>query len=197
MNEPRTEAGRALVANLTPRTPGDGCAHQADSWFDPSICSEPCGSMHERCTDCGSALVGCYFEGPEYVEAMRANWTADILAIEAEARAQGALHERLISEGEEAARTADRPSLRAATRQMAYFLFNLGYPYDVQVRDSDGDPVLPPIEALDALIEEWRLHEVKPDTDETRDDYRDSFAIELGIDPWAAALRQALEAESQ
>ena len=34
-----------------------------------------------------------------------------ILAIEAEARAQGALHERLISEGEEATRTADRPSL--------------------------------------------------------------------------------------
>ena len=70
---------------------------------------------------------------------------------------------------------------------MAWFLFNLGYPYDVQVRDSDGDPVTPPVEVLDLLIEEWRLHEVLPDTDETRDDYRASFAIEIGRDPWEPA----------
>lgn len=26
----------------------------AEEWFDRSICSEPCGSMHNRCTDCGA-----------------------------------------------------------------------------------------------------------------------------------------------
>lgn len=67
---------------------------------------------------------------------------------------------------------------------MAYFLFQLGYPFDTTVRDSDGDPVVPPLAVLDRLIEEWREHEVLPDTDETRENYRDAFAIEIGRDPW-------------
>lgn len=37
------------------------CAH-TDSWFDRSICPEPCGSMHERCSHCGKALGHCRLE---------------------------------------------------------------------------------------------------------------------------------------
>lgn len=87
---------------------------------------------------------------------------------------------RIIAIEAEAAREA-----RAATADgMAYFLFQLGYPFDMTVRDSDGDPVTPPVAVLDRLIEEWREHEVLPDTDETRENYRTTFAIEIGRDPW-------------
>lgn len=39
-----------------------GCDHPApdlDTWFDRSVCPEPCGAMHTRCTACGTALGGC------------------------------------------------------------------------------------------------------------------------------------------
>ncbi|MFB6831098.1 hypothetical protein [Streptomyces hydrogenans] len=32
------------------------CPHP-DTWFDRSVGAEPCGSMHDRCTDCG-VVVG-------------------------------------------------------------------------------------------------------------------------------------------
>ncbi|MFF9850476.1 hypothetical protein [Streptomyces litmocidini] len=31
------------------------CAHP-DTSFDRSVCAEPCGSMHDRCTDCGGVV---------------------------------------------------------------------------------------------------------------------------------------------
>jgi hypothetical protein len=37
------------------------CQHP-DSWFDRAICPEPCGSAHNRCSRCGSAVNGCIFE---------------------------------------------------------------------------------------------------------------------------------------
>jgi len=83
--------------------------------------------------------------------------------------------------------------VRDVIAETAWFLFNLGYPYDTTVHDSDGDPVTPPLPVLDALIEEWREHEVRPDNDETRDDYRASFAIEIGRDPWEAVPSHATE----
>lgn len=30
-----------------------------DAWFDRTVCADPCGSMHQRCTACGAALDGC------------------------------------------------------------------------------------------------------------------------------------------
>jgi hypothetical protein len=35
------------------------CNSTADSWYDRSICAEPCGSSHNRCSDCGAAVGGC------------------------------------------------------------------------------------------------------------------------------------------
>ncbi len=67
---------------------------------------------------------------------------------------------------------------------VARLLFELGFPYDVQIRDSDGDVVLPPLPVMEALIDEWRLYDAKDDTPEIREEYRDSFAVELGCDPW-------------
>lgn len=71
--------------------------------------------------------------------------------------------------------------------ETAYFLFQLGYPFDFNVRDSDGDPVYPPVAVLDALIDEWIAFDAKNRTprDETVADYRDLFADEIGRDPWA------------
>jgi hypothetical protein len=35
---------------------------RAETWFDRSVCPEPCDSMHYRCRDCGLAVDGCSFE---------------------------------------------------------------------------------------------------------------------------------------
>lgn len=32
------------------------------TYFDRSICPEPCAAMHQRCLDCGRAVDGCPFE---------------------------------------------------------------------------------------------------------------------------------------
>ncbi|QES45232.1 hypothetical protein DEJ49_33370 [Streptomyces venezuelae] len=34
------------------------CPHPS-TWFDRSVCPEPCGSMHERCARCGRAVDDC------------------------------------------------------------------------------------------------------------------------------------------
>lgn len=56
------DSGRGGAHADTPSVPEDPraarCAHQ-DSWFDRSVCPEPCGSMHDRCTACGEILGGC------------------------------------------------------------------------------------------------------------------------------------------
>lgn len=36
------------------------CQHD-NTWFDRSICAEPCGDMHTSCTDCGYIFGGCYW----------------------------------------------------------------------------------------------------------------------------------------
>lgn len=36
------------------------CEHE-DTWFDRSICPEPCGSMHYVCSDCGE-VTDCLIE---------------------------------------------------------------------------------------------------------------------------------------
>jgi hypothetical protein len=41
-----------------PKCGGDG----GDNWFDRSICPEPCGMMHTRCSNCGHALDNCPFD---------------------------------------------------------------------------------------------------------------------------------------
>lgn len=46
---------------FAPSGPAAGCPHP-DSWFDREICPEPCGTMHDRCTDCGVAVDGCAHE---------------------------------------------------------------------------------------------------------------------------------------
>lgn len=30
-----------------------------DSWFDRSVCPDPCGSMHDVCTNCGHVIGHC------------------------------------------------------------------------------------------------------------------------------------------
>ena len=40
------------------------CA-EFDTWFDRTVCADPCGGMHQRCTNCGVALDGCtWFAAP-------------------------------------------------------------------------------------------------------------------------------------
>src|SRR5690606_16115493 len=49
------------TATETP-APDDRRLHactQFGTWFDRSICAEPCGAMHTRCTECGVALDTC------------------------------------------------------------------------------------------------------------------------------------------
>lgn len=36
------------------------CQHD-NTWFDRSICAEPCGDMHTLCKDCGYIFGGCYW----------------------------------------------------------------------------------------------------------------------------------------
>ncbi|SOE25645.1 hypothetical protein [Streptomyces sp. OK228] len=48
------------------------CSHSGigvSTWFDRSVCPEPCGSMHDRCTRCGRAVGGCPIEGADDYEA--------------------------------------------------------------------------------------------------------------------------------
>lgn len=40
---------------------GQLCDH-VDTWFDRTVCAEPCGVMHTRCAACGVALDGCALE---------------------------------------------------------------------------------------------------------------------------------------
>lgn len=38
------------------------CTHDGldvDVWFDRTICPDPCGSMHQRCTSCGAPTEPC------------------------------------------------------------------------------------------------------------------------------------------
>ena len=37
---------------------GEGCLHE-DTWFDRTVCPEPCGSMHTICSTCGYIIDDC------------------------------------------------------------------------------------------------------------------------------------------
>lgn len=40
-----------------------GCGGDlASNWMDRSICPQPCGRMHTRCSQCGHALDGCHWD---------------------------------------------------------------------------------------------------------------------------------------
>lgn len=48
------------------------CSHSGigvSTWFDRSVCPEPCSSMHDRCTRCGRAVGGCPLESVDDYEA--------------------------------------------------------------------------------------------------------------------------------
>ncbi|MDP9820508.1 hypothetical protein [Nocardioides massiliensis] len=38
------------------------CEDWTDSWFDRSICPEPCGSMHNVCVECSLIQGGCAWD---------------------------------------------------------------------------------------------------------------------------------------
>lgn len=35
------------------------CGRKVETWFDRSVCAEPCGSMHDRCSACGVTTEPC------------------------------------------------------------------------------------------------------------------------------------------
>jgi len=53
------------IKDVVPWRPDPNCTHERDTWFSRTICAEPCGSMHDVCTDCSKVLY-CYFDSPEY-----------------------------------------------------------------------------------------------------------------------------------
>ena len=42
-----------------------GCDDRADTWFDRSLCPEPCGAMHTRCINHGVVIDRCLLEDPD------------------------------------------------------------------------------------------------------------------------------------
>ena len=50
---------------VAPPVPTTHCTHPNGTWFDRSICPEPCGFMHNRCVDCGIA-DSCIRETPKF-----------------------------------------------------------------------------------------------------------------------------------
>jgi hypothetical protein len=84
MMEPRTRAGQAMFESMKLHL-SPPCTHNGDTWFDRSFCPEPCGSMHDRCVECGCA-PGCYFESEEHADDVNGSLCASIIAIEDEAR---------------------------------------------------------------------------------------------------------------
>lgn len=44
------------------------CGRTDGYWFDRSVCAEPCGSMHDRCTNCGAVSGHCPLETPPHPE---------------------------------------------------------------------------------------------------------------------------------
>ncbi|MFC8490701.1 hypothetical protein ACFUJU_07825 [Streptomyces sp. NPDC057235] len=48
--------------------PCEGCGQSDGYWFDRSVCEEPCGSMHDRCSNCGAVLGYCALEHPPQPE---------------------------------------------------------------------------------------------------------------------------------
>lgn len=39
----------------------ESCWHK-DTWFSREVCPDPCGKMHNYCTDCGLRMEGCPLE---------------------------------------------------------------------------------------------------------------------------------------
>jgi hypothetical protein len=51
--------GESIARHVEGRGDEDECDHAAGSWFDRTLCAEPCGKMHDRCSTCGAALDSC------------------------------------------------------------------------------------------------------------------------------------------
>jgi hypothetical protein len=43
------------------------CQH-SDTWFDRTVCPEPCGAMHDRCTTCGETVNPCALDARTTVD---------------------------------------------------------------------------------------------------------------------------------
>lgn len=50
---------RAAEQLRTPRIVDFCSCKRRDSWFDRSICPDPCGSMHDVCINCGMVIGRC------------------------------------------------------------------------------------------------------------------------------------------
>lgn len=50
------------------------CEHRGDSWFDRTICPEPCDTMHQRCSRCGSPVDRCHLHPSQDHWPMHVQW---------------------------------------------------------------------------------------------------------------------------
>lgn len=60
--DPTTAAGETLDEKADRLRAEQGPCRHDDTWFDRTICPEPCGAMHTRCTNCSRALDRCWIE---------------------------------------------------------------------------------------------------------------------------------------
>lgn len=58
------------------------CGQHAETWFDRSVCAEPCGSAHNRCSACGFPAEDCAHDAPQVPEPPRRPPYAVAYAIE-------------------------------------------------------------------------------------------------------------------
>jgi hypothetical protein len=58
--------GESIARYVEGRGEEDECRHEAGSWFDRTLCAEPCGKMHDRCGDCGEPLDSCHIRAQSY-----------------------------------------------------------------------------------------------------------------------------------
>lgn len=56
------------AARLAEDPDREDCEHVGGSWFDRTLCPEPCGKMHDRCHDCGDPLDSCDVRARSYLD---------------------------------------------------------------------------------------------------------------------------------
>jgi hypothetical protein len=59
------------AARLAEDPDHEDCEHEGGSWFDRTLCAEPCGKMHDRCRDCGGPLDSCDVRARSYLTRTR------------------------------------------------------------------------------------------------------------------------------
>jgi hypothetical protein len=61
--------GEAVARGIEQRDDDDWCTHaDGTSYFDRTVCIEPCGKMHMRCLACGDALDTCEVRAQAYFQ---------------------------------------------------------------------------------------------------------------------------------